>query len=278
MAAMSRRELIEASARGERPDQLPFFHYWRHCQDGWAEREARNRGMGLIWDRKPYVEILHDVAVREEHLRIDGVPTIRRTFTTPIGSIYEDERREAGTYQWKLDRSYLDQTPWLSSRRVKEPEDYKVLQFIAEHTEYKADYFPIEQAMDWLGDDGIVMDSLPHSPMQMLFIDWVGSEGGRAFFHLTDYPELVEETCRTISRSRIPMYEIAAASPAPVSLCGDNIDGFLVTASSFEKYFMPEYELQAGILHARGKAMAVHMDGRLNSLKHLIAQTPIDIV
>ena len=41
---------------------------------------------------------------------------------------------------------------------------------------------------------------------------------------------------------------------------------------------MPEYEKMARIFHAHGKLMAVHMDGRLNVLKDLIAQTSIDII
>jgi len=41
---------------------------------------------------------------------------------------------------------------------------------------------------------------------------------------------------------------------------------------------MPEYEKQAKVLHARGKLMSVHMDGRLNVLTDLIGRTPIDII
>jgi len=74
------------------------------------------------------------------------------------------------------------------------------------------------------------------------------------------------------------LYEIAAKSPAPITLCGDNIDGVLVNPKLFQKYFMPEYEKQAKVLHEHGKLMAVHMDGRVGALKDLIAKTPIDIV
>ena len=66
--------------------------------------------------------------------------------------------------------------------------------------------------------------------------------------------------------------------PPPISLCGDNIDGVLVNPNLFKKYFMPVYEKQAEVLHKHGKLMAVHMDGRLNVLKDLIAETPIDII
>jgi hypothetical protein len=161
---------------------------------------------------------------------------------------------------------------------IKNPEDYKVLKYMVENTEYIADYFPIEQAMDWLGEEGVVLDGLPHSPMQMLMIDWIGSEQGRFFFHHVDYPDLVDDLYRAISKSCEPLYEIAAKSPAPIALCGDNIDGVLVNPGLFEKYFMPEYEKQAKVLHNHGKLMAVHMDGRLNVLKDLIAKTPIDII
>ncbi len=161
---------------------------------------------------------------------------------------------------------------------IKQPEDYPVLKYIVENTEYTADYFPVEQAMDWLSEDGVVLDSLPHSPMQMLMIDWIGSEQGRFFYHHADYPDLVEDLYHAIVKSREPMYEIAAGSPAPVSLCGDNVDGVLVTPPLFETYFMPVYKKQAEILHKHGKLMAVHMDGRLSVLKDLIAETPIDII
>lgn len=278
MAEMTRRERIMASARRQRADRLPFFHWWRHMQDGFAEREARNRGMGLCWLRPPYVERLHGVEVVETRAVVEGKSVIRRTFNTPVGSVFEDEWRDPGVGQWKLNRSWRDVTPWQASRRIKEMEDYEVVKYIVENTEYVADYFPIEQAMDWLGEDGVVVANLPHSPMQMLMIDWVGSEGGRFFYHLADHPEVVEDLYQAISRSREPMYDIAAKSPAPIVMCGDNVDGFLAAPRLFEKYFLPEYDKEAALAQAQGKLMAVHMDGRLGALKRLIARSPIDIV
>lgn len=278
MTPMSRRERIMAATLRQRADRLPFFHYWRHSQIGWAERECRNRGMGMNWVRPPYITTMHGVKVSETQTVVSGETVIRRTYSTPVGSIYSDEKREPGTGEWHAQRSWKDISPWQTARLIKQPEDYVVLKYIVENTEYTADYFPIEQAMDWLGEEGVVLDHLPHSPMQTLMIDWVGSEQGRFFYHHADYPDLVEDVYQAIARSREPMYEIAARSPAPITLCGDNIDGVLVTPGLFEKYFMPVYEKQAQILHKHGKLMAVHMDGRLNALKNLIVRTPIDII
>jgi hypothetical protein len=276
---MNYRERILAASRGQRTDKMPFFHYWRHCQNGWAERECRNRGMGLCWLRVPYAEKLHGVDVEEKRTVVKGRAVVRRTYSTPVGSIYEDELREPGTGHWKGTRSWKGHQPWITDRLLKGPADYKVLKYIVEHTEYVADYFGVEQAMEWLGEDGFVLDQLPHSPMQMLMIFWLGSEEGRFFYHLADYPDLVEELYQAVSKAREPLYEeIAAKSPAPVSFCGDNIDGVLANPKLFARYFMPEYEKQAKPLHRAGKLMAVHMDGRLKNLKELIGKTPIDII
>lgn len=278
MAEMTRRQRIMAASTRKRADKLPFFHYWRHAQVGWAEREARNRCMAINWDRPSYVTRLHDVEVADYYVTTQHGAVTRRVYKTPVGTVYYDEKVDAGTGEWHGRRSWRDVSPWQTERLIKGPEDYKVVKYIVEHTEYVADYFPLEQAIDWLGEDGVVLDHWPHSPMQMLMIDWVGSEGGRFFIHYARHRDLVEELYQALCKSREPLYEISANSPAPITLAGDNIDGVLVNPRLFEKYFMPVYEQQAKVLHARGKLMAVHMDGRVGVLKHLIGKTPIDII
>ena len=278
MAEMTRRERILRASHGERADKLPFFHNWRHCQIGWSERECRNRGMGISWARPSYIVEMHGVEVTEQQLTVDGKKVYRRTYSTPVGTVYLDERRDPGSGEWHGMRSWKDVQPWQTQRLIKQPEDYEVLKYIVENTEYIPYYFPIEQAKEWLGEDGLVMDIQSHQPMQMLMIDWIGSEEGRFFIHHAKYPDLVEDLYRAISKSREPMYEIAAKSPADIMWCGDNIDGVLVNPRLFEKYFMPEYEKMAKIFHKYGKLLAVHMDGRVDVLKDLIAKTPIDII
>jgi hypothetical protein len=278
MADMTRRERIIATSRKVRADRLPFFHYWRHSQIGWAERECRNRGMGMCWARPCDVQKMHGVEVTEQQSASSGTSVVRRTYSTPVGNVWIEEKREPGVGQWHGQRSWRDVSPWQTARLIKGPEDYPVVKYMVENTEYVADYFPIEQAMEWLGDDGVVINALPHSPMQMLMIDWLGSEGGRFFYHHADHPDLVEDLYRALCKSRQPLYEIAAKAPAPIVLCGDNIDGVLVTPRLFQEYFMPVYEVQSRVLHEYGKLMAVHMDGRIGVLKDLIAHTSIDIV
>jgi len=278
MTAMTPRERILAASSKRPTDKLPFFHYWRHSQIGWTERQCRNRGMGMSWARPCHVQKIHGVQITDQWSTSAGHTIVHRTYTTPVGTVSTTERREPGVGQWHAQRSWNDVSPWQTERLIKGPDDYPIVKYMVEHTEYAADYFPIQQAMDWLGDDGVVVCHLPHSPMQTLMIDWVGSEGGRYYYHLADCPELVEDLYRALCRSREPLHDIAARSPAPIVLCGDNIDGVLVSPRLFQTYFMPVYQQQANVLHAHGKLMAVHMDGRLGVLRDLIASAPTDIV
>ncbi|MBN1151677.1 MAG: hypothetical protein JXA58_00570 [Dehalococcoidia bacterium] len=279
MKEMTRRERMLTASRRQMADRVPFFHNWRHCQQGTVERDCRNRGMGLSWERVSYTFTWHGVEVTEKYeTYTTDVQTIRRTFKTPVGTISQVEKRASGVGQWHHLRSWKDVTPWQTERAVKGPEDYKVLKYMYDNLEVKADYFPIEQAKDWIGDDGMVWDWLPHAGLQLLMIDWVGSEGGRFFVHHVRYPDLVEETYQSISRAYEPLWQIAAGSPADFFLLADNIDAVLVNPRLFKKYFMPEWDKCCSALHAGGKLVGVHADGRLKALKELIAETSIDVV
>lgn len=275
---MTPRERILGTLHGKLADKLPFFHYWRHCQIGQVERECRNRGMGVCWVRPCYVASMPHVETVERQDVTTGRATLVRTYHTPVGTVSEREVRDVGTEQWHGLRSWRDISPWKIERLIGEPEDYEVVKFMVEDTQYKPYYFPIEQAKEWLGDDGIVIAGLPHSPMQKLMIDWVGSESGRFFIHYFRYHDKVEELYETLDKSYEPLYEIAANSPADMVNFGDNIDGILVNPKIFQRYFMSVYEKCASVLHEKGKIMASHMDGRLGILKDLIARCPQDVI
>jgi hypothetical protein len=49
---MTYRERILAASRKQAADPLPFFHYWRHSQTGWAERGIPQPGHGYLLGSK----------------------------------------------------------------------------------------------------------------------------------------------------------------------------------------------------------------------------------
>ena len=132
---MTPRQRILATLHGEHADSLPFFHLWRHSQVGWAERECRNRGMGMCWARPPYVKRMHGVDVTVIRDASAGIVTQRHIYHTPVGSIYLDEKRERGVGEWHGQRSWRDVSPWQVSRLIKGPDDYEVLKYVVDHTD-----------------------------------------------------------------------------------------------------------------------------------------------
>ena len=69
MTEMTRRERILTASHKKRTDKLPFLFLWNHGHTGRAERECRNRGMGMSWSRPPYITKMHGVVVA-------GPPTV----------------------------------------------------------------------------------------------------------------------------------------------------------------------------------------------------------
>jgi len=205
-----------------------------------------------------------------------GLGTTLVEYHTPVGTVAERLKKEPGVGEWKAQRSWRDVTPWAVERQIKRPEDYDVVKFMVEDTVHKADHFPIEQAKGWLGEDGVVIANLPHSPMQMLMIDWVGTP--TFYIHYAKYRDKVEELYRAIDEKYEEIYRIAAESPADAVIFGDNVDGVLVNPNLFQRYFMPSYEKCAQVVHEKGKLLASHFDGRLDVLKELIAKCPQDII
>jgi hypothetical protein len=147
---------------------------------------------------------------------------VRITYSTPRGSVTVDERRGPGTGEWRANRSWKDVTPLAMKRLIREPQDYEVVQYIVENTEYLPDYFPIEQAREWLGSEGVVFAALPKTPLARLMIDWIGSEEGRCYIHLKKY--------------RDPVEALAAAMPTENLVSNENL---LMLTSVLENADLP---------------------------------------
>ena len=269
---MTPRERILGMLNDDLPDKMPFAHIDRHLPRGEREREARNLGMGLICHRPSYIESISNVEIVTKN----EPNSIIRTYHTPIGSLTEILRVGIGYGIALFGRDWKGIQPLRTQFLVKKPEDYKILRFIIENIHYKPYYFPIEDQTIRLGDDGIVVSTMPYEPLQRLIIEWVGH---RLFIDLAKNQEIVEEVYELLEKKyEEELFPIAADSPSEVVLYGGNIDSVLVSPSLFEKYYLPTYSKAAKVLHSKKKLLDVHMDGKLKALAELISRSAIDIV
>lgn len=260
---------------------MPFMHWDRHFPRGEVEREVRSRGMGLCISlpfclaSSPNVEVVQTTELTGE------VKALKCTYHTPAGSVSELFKPGIGSGQGISGRDFKGLTPWRVSpeqggRLIKRPEDYDVARFIVEDTRYRPYYEALKDFQSYLGEDGIVVAGLPHSPFQMLLIDWVGPV--KLYMDYARHREKVEALYAALVENYRLMYLLAADAPVEYIGYGDNIDGVLVNPRLFERYYAPNYNELADLVHAQAKVLGCHMDGRLRVLAEAIAKTRLDVI
>jgi hypothetical protein len=271
---MQPKERILTQLRGGMPDKLPFFHSDHHLLRGEIERVARNRGLGVIVYRPCYVESMPNVEVVSRNQSNNLI----RTYKTPVGSLREvlsiGTGYGMGGYAFRDWRGII---PAPQEFLVKSPDDYRALKFIVEDIHYEPYYYAIEVQAQHLGEDGIVVTDLPYEPLERLLLNWV--DWKRFYIDLSKNPSVIDDIVQALEKKyEEELFPIAADSPTDVIRYGGNVDSMLVSPSMFHKYYAPTYSKFAKILHAKGKFLDVHMDGRLKSLAHEIANSNVDIV
>jgi hypothetical protein len=195
----------------------------------------------------------------------DGRRTIRRRYDTPVGSVYEDLVEEPG---------YHSQT--IQSFLIKSPADYAVVRYMVENTIFREQYQSFIDAEKQLGEDGVQFAVTDRSPFQKLLIELCGPQ--RLHLDYADDPALVDGLLQAMAAKMDEAFDIVAASPAEIVWIVDNVTCDLTPPRMFQRYCLPFYQRQVEKLHAAGKVVLVHFDGRLGPISRLIGQTQIDVV
>ncbi|MFH1905481.1 MAG: uroporphyrinogen decarboxylase family protein [bacterium] len=262
---MTIRERIIKSLHGEMADIVPFTVYAGDIPQGETERELRNAGLGFLRRVPIYKSYMDKVKICKEEYWENGKQLIRKFIHTPVGEV-EERLRTGGGFGTKLRFEFY----------IKKAEDYKIVEFMIQNTFYKPNYEEFLEIEKDMGEDGYVAGNLPYTPMQEMIIMLMGPERFAVDFY--EHPELINSLYETMFKKHRELYQIAAESPAEVIWHGDNITSEMIGLERFQKYVVNCYNELASHLHPKGKLVAVHMDGKLNHLKHAIADSSINIV
>ncbi|MCX8161539.1 MAG: hypothetical protein N3E44_00910 [Candidatus Bathyarchaeota archaeon] len=238
--------------------------YSNHLPRGRFEREVRNMGLGLDVRCNVYKAYMPNVRVEEKRVR-DHVYTV---YHTPRGRLSTVTR--VGL------RFQLPDGSWVVEHPVKGVEDIEALKYMSRDTVYEPNYDEYLQLREDLEGDGVVTVGADYTPLMKLIVRYMGFRNFALI--LMKRPDVIDDLVNEIDEKYKEMYRVIADSPAEIVRIGDNIDGRLVSPRLFEKYCLPYYNSYAEILKARGKKVISHMDGRLKTLKDLIARTKLDAI
>lgn len=267
---MKLRERILATYRGEQPDKLPFMLDLSH----WFYHRYK-----LPWDlSKAYLEpeyaLLdyhkrHDVGfylpncasfynvnfaddVRPETVKstVRGAEQITWTFHTPIGSVARTRIWEEETYSWGI-------RDW----SITEAEQLNVLAYAMSRRRFTPAWERYQAWVDYVGDTGVVYMPVGYSAMGYLLSYWMGIEN--VMYAAVDWPEAMQKAIDQINANTLDLVDLLCQSPAEVIIMGDNFSSDVQPPHFFRQWSEPFYAEAIRRLHAAGKYVAVHIDGRL---------------
>lgn len=195
--------------------------------------------------RQRYSRVKHRVEQTEDRLV--------EIWETPLGEL-------RGVF--RLDPTGL--SPYPVEFPVKSPADLRILEYILKDEEWWFDLEAYKQDLERVGSRGVPQSILRRSPLQALFIQWMGVEA--TLFALHDCPHLIERYIEVATEADDRLYEAIVNSPLPIVNLGENIDAHFDSPPIFRDYLAPYYKMRVEQLHKAGKFVHIHMDGAIKPL------------
>ncbi len=263
---MNIRERILSALNWEEPDRIPLTIYDWMIPRGETERMLRKAGVGLIL-RLPVHQVEHrEVDFVSKEYWENGKKYVRKTIRTPVGEIHQTLEPEVA----------YDTSLWIKEHFIKEPDDYKVMEFVWKDMIIHDNFEVIKEAVRRIGGDGLVYVRLAKVPIQEMLYQMLGLEQFSLDYY--DRRDLFDSLHNSMLERYEELFELAVDAPVEIILYGDNITSDVVGEERFRNYCMPVYKQTMEKLVGTGKKLAVHLDGRLASLKHTIGEAEMDIV
>lgn len=249
---LTARERMKAVLHREMVDRVLFTAYWCVLHRGWVDRHLRNEGLA-VKERVPILRREFPNAELISHEYYENDELIRReTLRTPVGEVYTTKRLDCacyGTSWWALD--YY----------IKQPEDYKVVDFVIRDTVFKLNYDQYVIAENRWGEDGNVLGNAAVGiPMHSMMYPWLGLE--RFSMDMRDRPEDFWSLHELLYEKEREGFALCAESPADVLIFGGNIREDMIGLERFEKYYVPMINEFADVPYEKGKQSAAHLDAR----------------
>jgi hypothetical protein len=277
------RDRILAVYRGQTPDVVPcmldlshwFYHKHRMPWDlsrAYVEPERelidyhKKLGVGFyLPNLAAFFEVRHekDVLAQTEKSVRDGHPAITWRYQTPLGTVQRTRVWEEQTYAWAT-RSW----------GIRSPEDLRALGYALCARRFTPCWDRWRTWQQYVGDAGIVYLVYGYSAMGQLLNYWMGIE--RTMYAVADWPDAVQEFVQQVNAVNLACIDLLAQSPAEVIVMGDNFSSDVQPPHFFDRWSRPFYAEAIARLHAAGKHVAVHVDGRLKGALGMIRDTGAD--
>lgn len=256
---MTPQERLTIALHGGTPDITPLSIYSWMIDDPSSDRWRRVIDQGLILCEHylAFTMIEHGVEEQYEERTEGGHRYAYHFKKTPVGTL-----RSGRTDGWHTEY-------W-----IKEPNDYKVMQWIVEHTEClptDADYV---RAAEKVGDAGLPVAMISRTPAMLINVDWAGTEQFCMDVAL-EVPELFD-----LYEARMKLFKeetaITAQTTGTVVKSFENLTISMMGPDRYRDLLVRAYQEAFPVMREAGKQVFVHYDGALQVIADQIADAPFD--
>lgn len=278
---MTQRERILAVYRGETPDVVPFmldlshWYYHRHTLEWDLSRSYERPESDLIdYHRRvgagfympnlgSFFNVTYPAGVQARVEKSSDGRAITWTYETPRGSVSRTRHWHEQTYAWGI-----------SDWGIQNEDQLGILTHALASRSYSARWDRYQAWVDEVGELGVVYLPIGYSAMGQLLNYWMGIEG--TVMATYDWPESLHESVDRINANNLQLVDLIATSPAEVVVMGDNFSGDVQPPRFFQTWSAAFYSEAIRRLHAAGKYVAVHIDGRLRGALSMIRDVGAD--
>jgi hypothetical protein len=278
---MNHRERMLAVLGGQAPDRIPWsprvalWYNARRLTDtlppaykGLSLREVE-RALGVACPARDGSILQSECPGLAVETRRIGNREITE-YLTPVGRLQRVVR-----FSDELERQGLPGR--IVEYPLKAEEDYCIWEWIIAHTQWRPDYEAYQRYDAEIGDDGLPMVSVGDVPFHHWLENLAGYEYG--FYHLADFPATVERLLGLMAEvERERLWPVIAQSPARFLLHGAHLSTQFTPPRYFSRYILPYYRAFMPLMHAHGKAVAMHADHDTSAILELIVEAGWDLL
>lgn len=208
-------------------------------------------------------EYPEDVSVTVRKEMRDGIPEILWEIATPLGTIRRVRRWNESSYSWPIVR-------W----GIRDESDLRIFQYAMSNRTFHPHWDRYRAWADAIGECGVVYMPSGYSAVGMLMNLWMGVEN--TILAAFEQPEVMRGVVDSIHACQLDLIDLLAESPAEIIVMGDNFSSDIQPPHFFAEWSRDYYVEAIRRLHAAGKFVAVHIDGRLRGSIGMIRETGAD--
>ena len=278
---MTNRDRLLAILDHKLPDRIP----WIPRLLLWYRAHVLNQSLPRKWEGYSLRDIEKDLGLgtpaRDGSIfaaQYDSVDIIKREedgrhiteYHTPRGSVQSIERTSETLKRLGLSGR-------IEEHLLKSPSDYRVWEYVVEHTNWIPNYDSFITYDQKIGDDGLPLVSVGDVPFHEFMQHLAGYESG--FLQLADFTQEVEHLLAVMYEVQSQrLWPVIVNAPARLLLHGKHLSSQFTPPPMFEKYILPYYREFTILAHENGKSVAMHADNDTSQILDLIETSGWDMV